>query len=220
MLLWLGGSVTFRRKSQISGSEEILYLLKWVANLFSRLWDNVSPSHSFKTRGDGICYVAEENHPVVSEEQWSRRVREEESPGRGQRAAWRRAENVSQLWKGTETASGATVWVMHIILMTLQPSYVGEAPPTFSKLQLALPLLRHVKNCILWGLGLSVLDFFSFLGRVREKLEGEKDFMWACANFTVRKSESKSWFCTKLLGILSYVFQFSRLSFFLCKWSL
>lgn len=84
---------------------------------------------------------------------------------------------MSQLWKGTETVSGATVWVMHIILMTLQPSYVGEAPPTFSKLQLALTLLRHVKNCLLWGLGLSVLDFSSFLGRVREKSEGEQDFM-------------------------------------------
>ena len=143
MLLSLAGSVTFRRKSQISGSEEILCLLKWVANLFSRLWDNVSPSHSFKTRGDDVCYVAEENHPVVSQKQWSRRVREEEGPGRGQRAAWRRAENVSRHWKRTETASGATVWVMHIILMTLQSSYVGEAPPTCSKLQLALTLLRR-----------------------------------------------------------------------------
>lgn len=32
-----------------------------------------------------------------------------------------------------EELSGAAVWVTSIILMTLQPSYVAETPPTFSK---------------------------------------------------------------------------------------
>ena len=56
--------------------------------------------------------------------------------------------------------SGATVWVTRVILMTLQPSYVGEPPPIFSKLQLALTLLRHVENCILSGAGPLSSGFF------------------------------------------------------------
>ena len=49
--------------------------------------------------------------------------------------------------------SGAAVWVAGTILMTLPPSYVGEAPPALSRWQLALTLLRQVKNSILSGAG-------------------------------------------------------------------
>lgn len=56
-----------------------------------------------------------------------------EDSGRRQRAALRGAESLFQFWKGAKAMSGTPVWVTSIILMTLQSSYVGEAPLTFGK---------------------------------------------------------------------------------------
>ena len=81
----------------------------------------------FVTWGGGASLQAPEKHQ-------RRRGREEERHGRRQRAGLREAESLFQLQKGAEAVSGAAVWVTSLIVMTLQPSYVGEAPPTLSKL--------------------------------------------------------------------------------------
>lgn len=76
--------------------------------------------------------MAEETHPLAIEKHQSRLGERKKDTRQG--AALRGGENLFQLRKGAEAVSGAAVWVTSIILMTPQPSYVGEAPPTFSKL--------------------------------------------------------------------------------------
>lgn len=74
---------------------------------------------------------------------------------------------------------------MHIILMTLQSSYVGEAPPTFNKLQLALTLLRREE---LHSLGASLFGAFplSWGGSGRSRRENKT----SCEHVPTLQSEN------------------------------
>lgn len=128
MPVWVGLSVTFHRRNQISGSK-ISCLLSGSTAL-SHVCETRRAT-AFKTEEMLSFQGAEEHHPGFRGT--PRRRGEWEKSREGQRAAVRVAKRLFHLRRGAEVLSGAAVWVTSIILMTLQPSYVVEAPPTFSK---------------------------------------------------------------------------------------
>lgn len=131
MLGWVGFSVTFNRRNQISGSEVVCSFSRHVALPVSHLGDKVGHSHTAKKKNALSYKWQKAQHPGLR--------RNTETGGENRSKSWDGAKSSLQGSRtlvpgleGAEAVSGAAVWVTSIILMTLPPSYVREAPPTLA----------------------------------------------------------------------------------------
>lgn len=134
MLFWVGFSVPFKKETSVLALRRS-HVYSAGIKLFLKSARQGEPQLYLYQKGDDAAWQRRltlwlQRNIKAGSRGWGRGRK---TPAR-QGAALREGKNLFQLWKGSEAVSGAAVWVASLILMTLQPSYVGEAPPTLSKL--------------------------------------------------------------------------------------